>query len=133
MYYKGRGVSAVAFGDILLEDLRKTRESNLQKVEMTGVFPIWKKDTTKLAKEFIDLGFKAIVTCVDSRVLDKKFVGRDFDKQFLNELPPNVDPCGENGEFHSFVYSGPIFETKISYKKGKIVLRDNRFYYCDLV
>ena len=127
------GVSSVVFGDIFLEDLRKHREDNLAKIGMKAIFPIWKTDTTELAHRFIDLGFKAVITCVDSNALDKIFVGRFFDEQFLSKLPANVDPCGENGEFHSFVYDGPIFQNKVSYKKGEIILRDSRFYYCDLI
>ena len=127
------GVSSVVFGDIFLDDLRKYREDNLSKIGMKAVFPIWKRDTTELAHEFIDLGFKAVITCVDSNVLDKIFIGRLFDEQFLSELPANVDPCGENGEFHSFVYDGPIFQKKVSYAKGEVVLRDSRFWYCDLI
>jgi uncharacterized protein (TIGR00290 family) len=132
-HYKSLGVSSVVFGDIFLEDLRKYRESNLSKIGMKGIFPIWKKNTAELAQKFIDLGFKAVITCVDSNVLDKSFVGREFDRQFLSKLPSTVDPCGENGEFHSFVYDGPIFSKKISHQKGEVVLRDNRFYYCDLI
>jgi len=131
-YYQGLGVSSVAFGDIFLEDLRKYREQNLDKIGMKGIFPIWKRDTAELARTFIDLGFKAIITCIDSKVLDKAFVGEVFNKQFLSKLPPNVDPCGENGEFHSFVYYGPIFLKEIPYEKGEVVLKNERFYYCDL-
>ncbi|MFA4919931.1 MAG: diphthine--ammonia ligase [Thermodesulfovibrionales bacterium] len=131
--YRATGVPSVVFGDIFLEDLRKYREDNLSKVDMKGIFPIWKRDTTELAHTFIDLGFKAVVTCVDSNVLDKKFVGRVFEEQFLSELPSTVDPCGENGEFHSFVYDGPIFRERIAFTMGDIVLRDNRFYFCDLI
>ncbi len=131
--YKEAGVTSVAFGDIFLEDLRKYRENNLANLGMKGIFPIWKKDSTELARAFIDQGFRAVITCVDSRVLHKSFVGREFDKQFLCDLPLEVDPCGENGEFHSFVYDGPIFEKRIAYTKGDIVLRDNRFYYCDIL
>jgi len=123
------GVSAVVFGDIFLEDIRKYREGNLAKVGMKGVFPLWGKDN--MPQTFIDLGFKAIVTCVDARVLDKKFVGNLFDKKFLAELPANVDPNGENGEFHSFVFEGPIFRQKIPYRIGEVVKRDS-FYFCDL-
>ncbi|MDD5006102.1 MAG: diphthine--ammonia ligase [Candidatus Omnitrophica bacterium] len=130
--YQRLGISSVAFGDVFLEDLRKYREDNLSKVNMKGIFPIWKRNSSELAHTFIDSGFKAIITCVDSKVLDKSFCGRQFDKQFLAELPPGVDPCGENGEFHSFVYDGPIFNKSIMYKKGDIVCRENRFYYCDL-
>jgi uncharacterized protein (TIGR00290 family) len=133
LIYKKQGVSYVIFGDIFLEEIRKYREEKLSKIGMKGIFPLWKKDTKKIAKMFIDLGFKAIVTCVDTNFLDKKFVGRIYDKHFLNELPINVDPCGENGEFHSFVYDGPIFKKKIYFKVGDIVLRDKRFCFCDLI
>src|SRR3989339_454980 len=131
--YKKLGVSSVAFGDIFLEDLKKYRQERLSEAGMSGIFPIWKRDTTDLANTFIDLGFKAIVTCVDTNTLGKKFVGRLFDRKFLSGLPVGVDPCGENGEFHSFVYDGPIFQKRIAYKKGRIVLRNKRFYYCDLI
>ena len=132
-YYQGLGVTSVAFGDIFLEDLRRYRERNLDKLKIKGIFPIWEINTLDLAHAFIDLGFKAVITCVDSKVLDKSFAGRAFDKQFLSELPSSVDPCGENGEFHSFVYDGPIFKKEIPHKRGEIVLRDERFYYCDLI
>jgi len=131
--YRSQGVFSVVFGDISLEDLRKYREDNLARVGMKGVFPLWKRDTNELAHTFIDLGFKAVITCVDSDVLERRFVGRAFDEQFLSELPAAVDPCGENGEFHSFAYDGPIFRERIAHRKGKVVLRDNRFYYCDLI
>jgi uncharacterized protein (TIGR00290 family) len=131
--HRTNGVFSVVFGDIFLEDVRKYREGILSKVGMKGIFPLWKKDTRQLACMFIDLGFKAVITCVDSKSLGKDFVGREFDRQFLADLPSNVDPCGENGEFHSFVYDGPIFSEKIFFTKGEIVLRENRFYYCDLV
>ena len=131
--YRNRGISFVVFGDIFLEDLRRYREGELSKLGMEGIFPLWKRDTAELAHTFIRLGFKAIVTCVDSHALDQRFVGRLFDEQFLAELPHTVDPCGENGEFHSFVYDGPIFERRIMHKKGDIILRNERFYYCDLM
>lgn len=131
--YKALGAEAVAFGDIFLEDLKKYREERLKEIGMTGVFPIWKRDTKELADAFIDLGFKSIITCVDSKVLGRNFCGRLFDRQFLSELPAGVDPCGENGEFHSFVYDGPVFKKPVPYKKGRIVLRDKRFYYCDIL
>ena len=124
------GVFAVAFGDISLADVRKYREGNLAKVGMKGVFPLWKKDN--LSQTFIDLGFKAIVTCVDAKALDKKFAGKLFDRKFLAELPASVDPNGENGEFHSFVFDGPIFREKIAFEVGEVVQRDS-FYFCDLV
>jgi uncharacterized protein (TIGR00290 family) len=131
--YKNTGVSSTVFGDIFLEDLRRWREDNLAKIGMRGMFPLWKRDTRKLAQRFIESGFKSIITCVDSKVLDKKFVGRNFNQQFLNELPEGIDPCGENGEFHSFVYAGPIFNQEIKHTLGEVVLRDKRFYYCDII
>jgi uncharacterized protein (TIGR00290 family) len=131
--YLTAGVSSVVFGDIFLEDVRKYREENLSKMGMKAIFPIWERDTTELAHRFIDLGFKAVITCVDSNVLDKIFICRLFDEQFLSELPATIDPCGENGEFHSFVYDGPIFKKRVLYTKGEVVLRDNRFWYCDLI
>jgi len=132
MYYKGRGIEKVAFGDIFLEDVRRYRENNLKKIDMTALFPLWGEDTHTLAEKFIKLGFKAIVTAIDSKFLDKKFVGRSYNEQFLEDLPDNVDPCGENGEFHTFVYDGPIFKTKMEIKIGKVVQR-GRFYYRDLL
>jgi uncharacterized protein (TIGR00290 family) len=131
--YKETGVTSVVFGDIFLEDLREYRESNLAKIGMKGVFPLWKKDTRKLAHSHISLGFKAIITCVDTNALDGRFVGKVIDEQFLSELPETVDPCGENGEYHSFVYDGPIFKGSVSFKLGEIVLRENHFCYCDLL
>ena len=131
--YQRQGVASVAFGDIFLEDLRRYREENLSKIGMNGLFPIWDRDTAELAGTFIELGFKAVVTCVDSNVLDKEFVGREFDDRFLADLPSTVDPCGENGEFHSFVYAGPIFRQPIAHEKGQIVLRANRFHFCDVI
>ena len=127
------GVSSVVVGDVFLEDVRRYRENNLAKIGMRAVFPLWGRDTLKLAHTFIDLGFEAIITCVDSKALDKRFVGRLFGVQFLSDLPSTVDPCGENGEYHSFVYDGPIFRNKVEHTVGEVVLRDNRFYYCDLV
>jgi len=131
--HSASGAFSVVFGDIFLEDVRKHREGILSKVGLKGIFPLWKRDTRQLARMFIDLGFKAVITCVDSKSLGRDFVGREFDSQFLADLPPNVDPCGENGEFHSFVYDGPIFSERVPFTKGEIVLRENRFYYCDLV
>lgn len=130
--YSRRGVKTVAFGDIFLEDVRRYREENLEKIGMKGLFPLWGKNTRELAEEFIGAGFKAVITCVDSRHLDSSFVGRTFDRDFLNDLPQNVDPCGENGEFHSFVYDGPIFKRKIEFELGEVVKRDD-FYFQDLI
>lgn len=131
--YKETGISQVVFGDLFLEDIKKYREDLLQKVDMECLFPIWKRDTAKLAYEFIDLGFKVITVCVDLNVLVKEFAGREFNKEFLNDLPEGIDPCGENGEFHTFTYHGPIFEKPIDHRLGEIVLRDERFYYCDIL
>ena len=133
LHYRSRGVASAAFGDVFLQDVRQYREDNLAKVGMKALFPLWDRDTAELARSFVELGFKAVVTCVDSNLLDGVFVGREFDTQFLSDLPSTVDPCGENGEFHSFVYDGPIFRTPIVHDKGEIVLRDGRFWYCDLV
>ncbi len=131
--YKEAGVTAVVFGDIFLEDLRKYREDKLATLGMHGIFPLWKRDTQELARSLTALGFKAITTCVDTHALSKQFVGREIDEQFLSQLPSTVDPCGENGEYHSFVYDGPIFKEKVSYTLGEIILRENRFWYCDLI
>jgi uncharacterized protein (TIGR00290 family) len=131
--FKQSGINRVVFGDLYLEDIKKYREALLKKIEMECLFPIWKRDTVKLAYEFIDLGFKAITVCVDSEVLGEEFAGREFDEQFLNDLPEGIDPCGENGEFHTFVYDGLIFKYPIDHRLGEIVLRDERFYYCDIL
>jgi uncharacterized protein (TIGR00290 family) len=131
--YKPQEINKVVFGDIFLEDVRKFREDNLKKLDMVGIFPLWNKDTHSVAREFIKLGFKAIMTCVDSTQLDGSFVGREFDSKFLDDLPDNVDPCGENGEFHTFVYDGPVFDEGISVKKGEVVVKEERFYFCDLI
>jgi uncharacterized protein (TIGR00290 family) len=127
-----RDVRAVCFGDIFLEDLRKYREDNLKKADMKGLFPIWKKDTGLLARKFIEIGFRAIITCVDTEVLDGSFAGRYYDEALLNDLPDGVDPCGENGEFHTFVYDGPIFQEAVACTRGETVLREGRFCFCDL-
>ncbi|MEM3050930.1 MAG: diphthine--ammonia ligase [Candidatus Bathyarchaeia archaeon] len=133
MRHRDRGVGAVVFGDIFLADVRKYRENLLEKAGLKAIFPLWGRDTKLLPLTFIKLGFKAIVTSVDSATISRDFAGRNYDHQFLADLPANVDPCGENGEFHSFVYDGPIFQEKVAFKKGEIVLRDKRFYYCDLL
>ena len=130
---RANGVRTVAFGDIFLEDIRRYREEKLSQVDMKAIFPIWKRDTRELASEFINAGFRAILTCVDSKQLDGSFVGRTFDHSLLRDLPSGVDPCGENGEFHTFVCAGPIFSQSIPVHKGEIVVREDRFYYCDLL
>ena len=130
--FRDNGVSSVVYGDIFLEGVRKYREEQLSKVGMRGLFPLWGRNSANLSKTLIDLGFKAIVTCVDSRVIDSSFVGRLIDESFLAEIPSSVDPNGENGEFHSFVFEGPIFRESIPYIKGEVVKRDS-FYFCDLL
>ena len=126
------GVRQVAFGDIFLEDLRVYRERNLAQVGMTAIFPIWKRDTRELARDFVRLGFRAIAVCVDPRVLDPSFAGRVLDGSFFADLPPGVDPCGENGEFHTFVFDGPIFRKPVYCLLGEKVTRDG-FCFCDLL
>ena len=130
---KDRGVTSVGFGDLFLEDLKVYREKRLAEVGLNAVFPLWKKDTKVLSQEFIRLGFKAVITCVDSQVIEGRFSGREYDEQFLSELPAQIDPCGENGEFHSFVYDGPIFKEPVRFNKGGVVIRDKRFHFCELV
>ncbi len=130
--FKEIGVSSVAFGDIFLEDLRRYRENNLAKVGMKGIFPNWGRNTTGLISELLDKGFKAVITCVDGRVLNPEFAGRMIDDSFLSALPPNIDPCGENGEYHSFVFEGPIFKNKLAIRTGEVIQRES-FYFCDLI
>jgi uncharacterized protein (TIGR00290 family) len=153
---KKEGITHSVFGDIFLEDLRKYREIQLAKIDFTGVFPIWKIPSKELIDEFIQLGFKTIVVCVNERYLDKSFVGRIIDQNFINDLPENVDVCGENGEFHTFTFDGPIFSKPINFEIGEIVYRkyekpktedssntacdtsasdafDYGFWYCDLI
>jgi uncharacterized protein (TIGR00290 family) len=127
------GVSGVVFGDIFLEDLKKYREEKLLSVGLKGIFPLWRKNSFDLACTFIYLGFKAVVTCVDTQVLDPAFGGREYDEQFLVDLSEGVDPCGENGEFHSFVYDGPIFHRPVGFHAGEQVLKQDRFFFCDLI
>jgi uncharacterized protein (TIGR00290 family) len=127
-----QGTRSVAFGDIFLTDLRVYREKNLAKVGMEAIFPIWKRETRELAQAFVHLGFRARAVCVDPRVLDHSFAGRDLDARFFSDLPANADPCGENGEFHSFVYDGPIFRKPVNCKTGEVVERDS-FVFCDLL
>jgi len=112
------------FGDIFLEDLKKYREEQLAKAGITPVFPLWKKDTVELMHEFIDLGFKTILVCIKAELLPQEFAGRIIDKDFLKDLPGNVDACGENGEFHSFVFDGPIFKKPVDIKIGEKIFRE---------
>jgi len=131
--YKDQGVDTVIFGDLFLADVRAYREKQLARVGMDAVFPLWGRPTTEIVRDLIARGYRAITTCVDGDVLDKRFVGRTLDADFFNALPNGVDPCGENGEFHSFVYDGPLFSAPISFEIGEIVRRDHRFYFCDLI
>jgi uncharacterized protein (TIGR00290 family) len=126
------GVRRVAFGDIFLEDLRAYREKNLAHIGMTALFPIWKRDTRELIRAFHAAGFRAMAVCIDGKILGRDFVGRELDESFFKDLPPNADPCGENGEFHTFVFDGPIFRNSIPVRAGEIVERDS-FVYCDLL
>ncbi len=129
--YQARGVSRVVFGDLFLQDIRDYRERNLATLNMSGVFPLWLKDTRRLAREFITMGFRAILVCIDPKQLDPSFCGREFDDSLLSELPSSADPCGENGEFHTFVYDGPIFRRPVEVVRGEIVHREG-FWFCDL-
>ena len=128
-----RGVESVIFGDLFLEDIRAYRENFLSRIGMKGIFPLWEKDSTVLAKQFIGSGFRAKIICVDTQTLSKEFAGREFDYELLNSLPTHVDACGENGEFHTFVYDGPIFQKPLKIRKGREYSEQNRFYYCDLL
>lgn len=127
-----RGVRKVAFGDIFLEDLRAYREENLARIGMTALFPLWKRDTRELIRLFHAQRFRAIAVCVDPRVVDPSFAGRELDESFFRDLPPDADPCGENGEFHTFVFDGPIFRRPILVRTGEAACREG-FVFCDLV
>lgn len=120
----GEGINQTIFGDIFLEDLKKYREDKLRPLGVQANFPLWKISTKKLMDEFLELGFKAVIVCVNEKFLDKSFCGRMIDRAFVNDLPENVDVCGENGEYHSFVFDGPIFKTPIPFEKGEIVYRE---------
>lgn len=126
------GVGAVAFADLFLEDIRADREERLAGAAREALFPLWDKDTAELAREFVNAGFEAVLVCVDPTQLDPAFAGRSFDEALLADLPSGVDPCGENGEFHTFVYAGPIFKHPIAVTRGETVKRDG-FVFCDLL
>jgi uncharacterized protein (TIGR00290 family) len=147
---KAEGISTVAFGDIFLEDLKKYREDKMKAIGMNCIFPLWQKDTRLLVNDFIAKGFKTITCCINDGYLNENWCGRLIDKVFVNELPPTVDPCGENGEFHSFCYDAPIFKTKINvttgektYKALQLKTTDHPtpikdvgtkgFWFCDLI
>jgi uncharacterized protein (TIGR00290 family) len=120
---KAEGITNVIFGDIFLEDLRKYREANLAKLGMKGIFPLWKMDTAKLINDFISRQFKALICCTNDAYLGEEWAGRKIDKTFIKQLPATVDPCGENGEFHTFCYDGPIFKKKISFTVGEKIYK----------
>lgn len=160
---QAEGIRHAVFGDIFLEDLRAYREKQLAQAGMEGVFPLWKRDSTELVRDFIRAGFKAIIVCVNARYLPASFAGRLIDEAFLADLPAGVDPCGENGEFHSFVFDGPLFAAPVAFQVGETVERvyapasgqggdcykddgekngavkddpahwDTRFFFCDLL
>ncbi|CAA9286538.1 MAG: COG2102: Predicted ATPases of PP-loop superfamily [uncultured Cytophagales bacterium] len=121
--FRDRQYQCSVFGDIFLEDLRAFREKNLAQADMQGVFPLWGRDSRQLVSAFIELGFKAVVVCVNAKHLDASFAGRPLDYAFLRDLPPGVDPCGENGEYHSFVYDGPLFREPVRFTQGEKVFR----------
>jgi uncharacterized protein (TIGR00290 family) len=127
-----QGVDHVAFSDLFLEDVRAYREKRLARVGKHGVLPLWGRDTAQLAGEMVAAGFRAVVVCVDPRALDPSFAGRAFDLELLSDLPEGVDPCGENGEFHTFVWDAPMYRERIGCRTGRIVARDG-FVYCDVL
>ena len=126
-------VRRIAFGDLYLRDVREYRDRLLADTPFGGMYPLWERPTRALAESFIADGFRATLVCVDETQLDARFAGRAFDEGLLHALPASVDPCGENGEFHTFVHDGPIFEHPIGIVRGEIVRRDDRFSYCDLL
>ncbi|MEP6707259.1 MAG: diphthine--ammonia ligase [Pyrinomonadaceae bacterium] len=130
--YRDLGANSIVFGDLFLEEIRAYREQFLARHGMRGVFPVWRRNTSGFIKQFVELGFKAVVTCVDSKALDQSFAGKIIDKAFLSSLPSHVDPCGENGEFHSFVFDGPIFAEAVKFSIGESVLREG-FWFRDLL
>ena len=142
-FFTDKHITNCVFGDIFLEDLKKYREKQLDTVGVKAHFPLWKRPTAEIVKEFIDLGFKAKVVSINAKLLDKSFAGRELDQSFIDDLPKEVDVCGENGEFHSFVYDGPIFKNPIPIQVNSIVKKeyksdensewDNAFWYADLI
>jgi len=145
---KSLDINLVVFGDIFLEDLRMYREKNLAKIKMTGIFPLWKMNTTNLIHDFVRQQFKTVTCCTNDAYLGKNWVGREIDNEFINQLPASVDPCGENGEYHTFCYDGPIFRKKIDFTIGEKVykpleinttdsspveIKTKGFWFCDLL
>jgi uncharacterized protein (TIGR00290 family) len=131
-HHHALGRDHVVFGDLFLEDIRTYRQRLLAANGMAGLYPLWGLDTHRLIREFIALGFRTAVVCVDPAKLDPRFVGRIIDARFLEELPQDVDPCGENGEFHTFVFDGPLFAEPVAFSFGEILCRDS-FWFCDLL
>ncbi len=130
--FQAEGVREIVYGDLFLQDIRQYRDDTLRRTGMSAIYPIWGLDTRALIHEFIDAGFQALITCVDTTQLDGTFAGRTIDQALIAELPASIDPCGENGEFHTFVYDGPIFKQPISFERGDYWTQDERFRYIDL-
>jgi uncharacterized protein (TIGR00290 family) len=130
--YSDQGIDSIVFGDLFLEDIKTYRDQFLARHGLRGIYPVWMRDTTEFIKEFIELGFKAVVVCVDAKALDQSFAGRIIGHAFLASLPANVDPCGENGEFHTFVFDGPNLARPVDLFVGETVSRDG-FWFCDLL
>lgn len=126
------GIDAVAFGDLFLADVRRYREERLQGTGLEPLFPLWGQPTDELARAMISAGLRARIVCLDPKALPLEFAGREYDVAFLGDLPPSVDPCGERGEFHSFVYAGPMFRQALAISSGATVIRDD-FVFTDLV
>jgi uncharacterized protein (TIGR00290 family) len=129
---RAEGITHVVFGDLFLADIRAYREAKLAGTGIAPLFPLWGRDTRALAREMIDGGLRARLTCVDPRVVDRSLAGRSFDATLLAELPPGADPCGENGEFHSFAWDGPMFSAPVAVTPGEVVERDG-FVFADLL
>ena len=127
------GLDTIAFGDLYLADVRAYRENLLQRLGWRGRYPIWGENTAKLARYFVGRGYRAILSCVDTQQLDAGFCGRDYDAALLADLPASCDPCGENGEFHTCVYAGPLWRKPLELSRGERVLREGRFQYVDLI
>jgi uncharacterized protein (TIGR00290 family) len=131
--FRTQGVSVAVAGDIFLQDVRAYREKLLARAGLAGIFPLWGRDSHGLARHFLTLGFRAVLCCIDSQALAADFVGRPYDEALLADLPAGADPCGERGEFHTFVWDGPGFAQPVAYQTGARVLREDRFWYCDLL
>jgi len=130
---KAQNFTKVLFADLFLKDIKSYRIKTISGSGINAAFPIWGMNTRRLAQDFINAGYKAVITCIDKRKLDKSFTGRQFDQSFLEDLPENTDPCGEYGEFHTFVYDGPVFQNEVKFNTREIVLKDQHFYFCDLI